>query len=117
MQSLNWFKVSDGTPATDMSVAMVSQPLATTQLKISFQFWWPATGSPTGNLGFQESSDQSHWDTASLGSADQGPTQPAGTASSTTIDISEFPATFARATYTPTSGGTGAVLGGNFTAK
>ena len=116
--ALIWYLASDGTtPAVDMSVALVSAPIYSPALKCSFQFWWTATGSPRGVFGFQESSDSSHWDTASLATSDQTPTQPAGTADSSTINVTEFLPAYIRATYTPTSGGTGAVLAGKYTIK
>jgi hypothetical protein len=117
---LNWLLASDSvTPATDMSVALVSQGKFSTQLGCAFQFIWPATGSPAGAFGYQLSSDGIHWDTGSLASADQQPTQPAGTANSTTIElpVGKWMSAWIRATYTPSGGGTGAVLVGYFTAK
>lgn len=123
-QAILWYLASDGvTPATDMSVALVGRPAPgqgfySPQLKCSFQVWWTAGSvAPTGALGYRESSDNSHWDTGSLSSADQAPTQPAGSAGSTTIDFPDYLPPYIDLTYTPSNGGTGAVLGGNFTVK
>jgi hypothetical protein len=123
IQQVTWFLASDGiTPATDMQVALVGlasagQGFWSPQLKCSFQVWWTATGSPHGTLGYDESSDNSHWDTGALSSADQAPTQPTGGAASTTVDLPDYLPAYIRLTYTPSSGGSGGVLGGNFTTK
>ena len=125
--AIKWFLASDGiTPATDMSVALVGlasagQGFYSTQLGCAFQFVWPATGAPNGAFGVQVSSDNvhTHYDDLSMDDASQAPTQPTGGADTTTIElpVGKWMSPYIRATYTPSSGGTGAVLTGTWTAK
>jgi hypothetical protein len=117
--TLQWFKASDGTPAVDMSVALVSQALSSPALGCYFQFVWTSTGSPNGAFGLADSGDGVNFDTVSLGSADQQPTQPTGAYGHTsiTLPVGAWESPTIRATYTPTSGGAGALPTGTFNAK
>ena len=118
---LQWFKASDGTPAVDMSVALVSQAISSPALGCYFQFVTPATGSPAGSYGLADSGDGVHFDTIALGSADQAPTQPSGTgvaqSTSITLPVGSWESPTIRATWTPTNGGAGALPTGTFNAK
>jgi hypothetical protein len=115
---LKFFLASDGvTPATDMSVALVSQPITSPSLGCYFQFVWPA--GAIGSFGLTDSGDGVNFDTISLASADQQPTQPTGSAGHTSITLPDgawFSPTI-RATWTPTGGGTSAPPTGTFNAK
>jgi hypothetical protein len=123
--TLRWFLASDGvTPADgtsgkDMSVALVTQTFAPAELGCYLQFVWPATGSPAGSFGYQTSGDGVNWDTGSTASADQTPTSPTGAAGSTSfsLPVGTLEAPAIRGTWTPTSGGTGAVPSGTFNTK
>jgi hypothetical protein len=119
--TLQWFKASDGTPAVDMSVALVSQAISSPALGCYFQFVTPATGSPSGAYGLADSGDGVNFDTITLGSADQAPTQPTGNgvaqSTSITLPVGAWLAPTIRATYAPTSGGAGALPTGTFNAK
>jgi hypothetical protein len=101
----------------DMSHALTSQAIYSTQLACSIQLSWPSTGSPVGTIGVEVSSDGVKWDTVSFATADVTVTQPTGTAGSTTINLSDFYEPYIHVIYTPTSGGTGAALAGNITLK
>ena len=124
-QTINWFLASDRTtPATDMSVALVGlasagQAFYSTQLGCYFQFVWPATGSPAGAFGLADSGDNVNFDTISLASADQQPTQPTGAAGHTsiTLPVGAWLSPYIEVTWTPTSGGTGALPTGTFNTK
>jgi hypothetical protein len=116
--ALKWFLASDGvTPADgtsgkDMSVALVSQPIKSDALGCAFQFVWPATGSPHGAFALQVGSDGVHFDDLPSDLFNQTPTQPTGTADSGTWELpwGKWQSPYIRATYTPSSGGTGASL-------
>ena len=124
-QQIKWYLASDSTtPATDMSVALVGRPspgqgFYGVALGCYVQLVWPATGSPAGAFGLAESGDGVNFDAISLASADQQPTQPTGAAGHTsiTLPVGAWLSPYIEVTWTPTSGGTGALPTGTFNTK
>jgi hypothetical protein len=118
---LTWLKASDGTPAVDMQVALVT-PWQSVGVKDrpSFHNIWPA--GPIGTFGVQftnvggpvtatnsppYNASACDYPSAALGTQ---PTQPTGAADNAIISVDAI-GQFSRSTYTPTPGQTAAGAG------
>ena len=116
--NLSLLKASDGTPAVDMSVALVTSPFPTVigeyaSLQIA------APNGPVGTWSLEESDDYDTADTVGTIPAYNAmwdafpsaymssPTQPAGTGAVVTTMAAIATCAFRRAKWTPSSGGAG----------